>query len=217
MRGVILAGGLARRLQQAVPGADKGLMLWQGLPLVTQVARRLAPQVDGLIVVANRNQPLYAQALAQWQPTVVADAIAGFQGPLAGMHAGLLASFGTADRPGAALAATLPPPAGVAGDPADFIVYVPSDAPSLPADLAQRLLTAALNTGAMAAYACDASREHPSFGVLHRNALPWLEQALRNEQRALRPFLRGIGAVATQFDDDPKAFANLNDPQDFGL
>ncbi|HNP04562.1 MAG TPA: NTP transferase domain-containing protein, partial [Rhodocyclaceae bacterium] len=65
--GVVLAGGLGRRMG----GADKGLLNFGGRPLARQVAERLAAQVDTLFINANRNRDAYA---AFGYP-VVADAI----------------------------------------------------------------------------------------------------------------------------------------------
>lgn len=79
--GIILAGGLARRMG----GVDKGLQVFRGQPLAAHVAARLAPQVARLMINANRNQDAYA---ALGYP-VFGDAIPDFAGPLAGLHAAL--------------------------------------------------------------------------------------------------------------------------------
>lgn len=79
--GLILAGGLARRMG----GGDKGLRGFRGKLMVAHVIERLAPQVDGLIINTNQNREAYA---AHGYP-VVADVIDGYAGPLAGLHAGL--------------------------------------------------------------------------------------------------------------------------------
>lgn len=51
LSGVILAGGRGRR-----PGVrDKGLIMLQGHPLIEHVIAALAPQVDGIVINANRN------------------------------------------------------------------------------------------------------------------------------------------------------------------
>ena len=79
--GLILAGGLARRMG----GGDKGLRLFRGRPMVAHAIERLAPQVDALLINANQNREAYA---ALGYP-VIADVIDGYAGPLAGLHAGL--------------------------------------------------------------------------------------------------------------------------------
>ena len=113
--GIVLAGGLGRRMGDTVDGVDKGLLSLSGKPLVAHVIERLVPQVDVLLVNANRNADSYAQFGCQ----VVPDVIGGFAGPLAGLHAGMLA------------AAT------------EWVVTAPCDSPLLPPNLVERLHAAA--------------------------------------------------------------------------
>jgi molybdopterin-guanine dinucleotide biosynthesis protein A len=82
--GVILAGGLGRRMG----GADKGLVEYRGRPLVAYAAERLRPQVDELFLNANRNAGQYAAFGAK----VIADRDGAFLGPLAGLSAALHAT-----------------------------------------------------------------------------------------------------------------------------
>src|SRR5689334_13651243 len=79
--GVILAGGQGRRMG----GVDKGLRPLRGRPMVAWVIERFAPQVSELLVNANQNLAAYA-ALGY---RVIPDDIAGFAGPLAGLHRAL--------------------------------------------------------------------------------------------------------------------------------
>lgn len=77
--GVVLAGGKATRMG----GIDKGLQALNGRPLWRHVAETLAPQVDELVISANRH-------LEQWRASgypVFRDIQKGYQGPLAGMLA----------------------------------------------------------------------------------------------------------------------------------
>lgn len=77
--GVVLAGGRATRMG----GIDKGLQALNGRPLWRHVAEALAPQVDELVISANRH-------LEQWRASgypVFRDIQEGYQGPLAGMLA----------------------------------------------------------------------------------------------------------------------------------
>jgi molybdopterin-guanine dinucleotide biosynthesis protein A len=75
---VILAGGLARRMD----GADKGLLQLHGLPLVARVITRIEPQVDELFISANRNIKQYAG----FGLPVLCDEVEGGGGPLAGLQ-----------------------------------------------------------------------------------------------------------------------------------
>ncbi|WP_265468408.1 NTP transferase domain-containing protein, partial [Aeromonas salmonicida] len=80
---VILAGGRATRMG----GEDKGWVKLAGRPLIDHVLDRLRPQVDEVLINANRSQDSY-QALA----TVISDNNPDYLGPLAGMQAGLAAA-----------------------------------------------------------------------------------------------------------------------------
>src|SRR5450755_2434600 len=79
--GIVLAGGQGRRMG----GVDKGLQLLHGKRMVASVLARLAPQVSEIVINANQNIETYAG----FGYRVVPDAISGFAGPLAGLHAGL--------------------------------------------------------------------------------------------------------------------------------
>src|SRR5262249_60443544 len=79
--GVLLAGGLSRRMG----GGDKGLLSLAGKAMLGHVIDRLAPQVDKLIINANGDPDRFRP----FGLPVVADTVAGFVGPLAGVLAGL--------------------------------------------------------------------------------------------------------------------------------
>jgi molybdenum cofactor guanylyltransferase/molybdopterin-guanine dinucleotide biosynthesis protein MobB len=75
--GVILAGGLARRMG----GQDKGLLIFQGQTMVQHALNKLVQQVDALIINANRELDQYQQ----FGHPVMSDELSDFQGPLSGM------------------------------------------------------------------------------------------------------------------------------------
>jgi len=83
--GVVLAGGLARRMG----GRDKGLIELCGRPMVSYIADALRPQTARLLVNANRNREAYARITGC---PVIADRVGDFAGPLAGMASGLEAA-----------------------------------------------------------------------------------------------------------------------------
>ena len=114
--GVVLAGGLARRMG----GGDKTLLALAGRPMLTRLLERLAPQVAAVAVNANGDPARFAAA-APGVP-VVADDEPGFPGPLAGILAGM--DFAAAMGLGA-------------------VVSVPGDTPLIPMDLVERLRGAA--------------------------------------------------------------------------
>lgn len=176
--GVILAGGLGRRMD----GVDKGLQRLRGLPLALHVAARLGPQVDALLINANRNADDYA-ALGH---RVIADALTGFPGPLAGLHAAL----------------------GSAGTP--LVVTAPCDSPFLPEDLVARLLAALQASGRGAAVAVAAGKMQPVFCLCRCTQLADLTAYLAAGGRRMGEWLDRIGAARADFGAASDAFANIN-------
>ena len=79
--GVLLAGGQSQRMG----GGDKCLRPLGGRSILAHVIERAQPQVATLVLNANGD----AARFAAFGLPVVADDIAGFAGPLAGVLAGL--------------------------------------------------------------------------------------------------------------------------------
>src|SRR3546814_7004617 len=69
-------------------GDDKAWLPWQCSTLIETVAAALRPQVDELLVVANR----YPERYAGIGLRCVSDRRADYPGPMAGLEAGLYAS-----------------------------------------------------------------------------------------------------------------------------
>ncbi|MET1028132.1 MAG: molybdenum cofactor guanylyltransferase MobA [Dongiaceae bacterium] len=187
--GILLAGGLARRLG----GGDKGLRLLGGRPMLAHAIDRLAPQVDTLILNANGDKARFASLALP----VIADSVAGFPGPLAGILAGM--EWVGANRPDCRWIAT-------AG----------TDYPFLPRDLVARLGEQMLKTGAEIALASSAGRLHPIIGlwpVAQRDAL---RRAI--EVEGLRKVEAWAGRYKTAVVDFAAAahdpFFNVNTPED---
>ncbi|WP_136476604.1 molybdenum cofactor guanylyltransferase MobA [Pseudomonas sp. DG56-2] len=78
---LLLAGGRGQRMG----GEDKGLLSWQGKPLIAHIQAVVRPLTDDLIISCNRNHDQYRPFADQ----LVSDAHADFPGPLAGVLAGL--------------------------------------------------------------------------------------------------------------------------------
>lgn len=179
--GLILAGGEGRR----VGGSDKGLLDYQGKPLVAQVIERLAPQVGQLLISANRNLEVYR---AYGHP-VLTDGSAERLGPLAGIEAGLRAC----ETP--------------------WLVVCPCDCPALPADLVTRLLAAAMVRNAVMAVAATDAGMQPTFQLCRRDLLTALKSYLSSGERKVGSWCRQQGAVEVNFPA-AEAFRNLNDQAD---
>jgi molybdopterin-guanine dinucleotide biosynthesis protein A len=163
-------------------GVDKGLAPFLGRPLVAHVLERLAPQVDEILVNANRNPDAYAQ----FGHRVIADEIPGFAGPLAGFERGLAHAAGS------------------------LVVTVPCDSPFLPRDLVARLRSALDERGADLAVARTGDQPHPVFCLMRRRVLPSLQAFLSSGQRKIDKWYAGLAVAEVAFDDEADAFANIN-------
>ena len=182
--GLILAGGLGSRMG----GQDKGLVELAGQPMVKHVLDRLAPQVQQLMINANRNAAAYAQ-FSRW---VLPDRLEGFVGPLAGLDAAL-------------------------HDPAlagDWVLTCPCDSPFLPLDLAPRLLAAARAAQADVAMASANGQPEPAFLLAHRRLAPGLAAFLDGGGRQIRRWVGETRHVVVDFSDCPGAFSNINTPEE---
>lgn len=193
--GLILAGGQASRMQHR----DKGLQLLRGTSLVAHVIARLQSQVDLLAINANRNLVDYAQTgLPVWQdasfktdptPNSPDDALQRYQGPLAGVATGL-AQCTTA-----------------------YLLTVPCDAPLLPTDLAQRLMTALLDSQADIAVACTGSvaqpQPQPVFCLLKATLGPQLQIYFQAGGRRMDGWYGQAKVVQVHFANET-SFSNIN-------
>ncbi|MFZ2269211.1 MAG: molybdenum cofactor guanylyltransferase MobA [Azonexus sp.] len=181
---LILAGGQGARMG----GLDKGLQELRGQPLVAWAIDRLAPQTGALMISANRN----AERYAGFGYPVIADnphvAQGDFQGPLAGIQAGLQ---------------QLRTP---------WLLTAPCDVPELPVDLARRLFAAVQSEGCQIALVIAAGRRQPVIALLHRDLLPSLEAYLATGRRSVYGWQQGLPHVEVEFADC--SFANLNSPDD---
>ncbi|HET9579919.1 MAG TPA: molybdenum cofactor guanylyltransferase MobA [Usitatibacter sp.] len=176
--GVVLAGGQGSRMG----GVDKGLQAFRGKPMVAHVIERLAPQVDEILINANRNAGEYGR----FGHRVIADEIEGFAGPLAGFERGL------------------------AHAAHDVVVTVPCDSPFLPVDLVARLREAMVRHGAQLAVARTGDQAHPVFSLMLREVHASLREFLASGQRKIDKWYARLRVVEVPFDDEPDAFLNIN-------
>ena len=80
--GIVLAGGLARRMNKQ----DKGLVVYHNKPMVVYAVEAMSKVANTVLINANRNQKEYAQ----FGYKVIADKTDTFDGPLAGVLSGML-------------------------------------------------------------------------------------------------------------------------------
>jgi molybdopterin-guanine dinucleotide biosynthesis protein A len=182
--GVILAGGLGRRMG----GADKGLRRLHGKPMVQWVVERFSPQVDEMLINANQNVEEYS---AFGYP-VIPDQIGGFAGPLAGLHAALSCT----DLP---FVATVPCDSPFL--PVDLVAR-------LRAALTEHRGELDL------AVARTLEQAQPVFCLCRRTVLPHLTAFLSGGGRKFDQWYASLNIVEVAFDDEIEAFNNINTPEE---
>jgi molybdopterin-guanine dinucleotide biosynthesis protein A len=186
--GVVLAGGRSSRMG----GGVKTLRELGGRPLLAHVIARLEPQVTDIVISTNGD--LSDFAAFGWP--VVADSLPGFQGPLAGIEAGL--AWAAENCPGVSA-----------------IVTVPGDTPFIPGDLVRRLTDA----GNVAVARTDEG-VHPVVGLWPLAVAGNLKAALANGLRRVSRWAEMQSATEVVFPPveigrrtvDP--FFNINRPED---
>jgi molybdopterin-guanine dinucleotide biosynthesis protein A len=136
--GILLAGGLARRMG----GGDKPMRTIAGRTLLDRVIARLGPQCADLILNANGDPARFAS----FGLPVIADSLADFPGPLAGILAGL--DWVAANRPDVA-----------------FVLSAAADCPFLPRDLVARLHQGRIEQDAQGAVAASGGQAHHVIGL----------------------------------------------------
>lgn len=136
--GVLLAGGLARRMG----GGDKPMKTIGGRTILERVVTRLAPQCDELILNANGDPARFASIGLP----IVADTIEGFAGPLAGVLTAL--DWTAAHRPDI-----------------QWVLSAATDCPFLPHDLVARLQRARIEQDTQLAVAASGGQIHHGIGL----------------------------------------------------
>lgn len=187
--GVILAGGLSSRMG----GGDKGLLTLGGAPLLALVRDRLAPQVAEVALNANGDPSRFER----FGLPVVADSVADFPGPLAGVLAGM---DWAAERGHS------------------HIVTAAADTPFFPCDLVPRLMLAAEAQPIALAATPDPKRglaRHPTFGLWPVALRDDLRGALRDGVRKVVAWTDRHGTAMAEFEAEPfDPFFNVNTPED---
>ena len=180
--GVILAGGRGSRLG----GQDKGLLPVGDRQMIERALERFVPQVDTVLVNANRNLDQYRE----FGYTVVEDRVADFPGPLAGIAAALAICDHTA------------------------LAVVPCDSPFFPLDLVARLSTGLASADADISVARAGQRPQPVFMLVRRELFGSLERYLVDGGRKITAWYRSENHIEVDFGEDDSSFANINAADD---
>jgi molybdenum cofactor guanylyltransferase len=187
--GLVLAGGLARRMG----GGDKAMIRIGRETILERTLARLAPQCAGMVINANGDPARFAR----FGLPVVADDVAGFAGPLAGILAGL--DWLAANAPAIA-----------------WLASVPGDCPFLPRDLVRRLHAARAAAGVPLACAKSGDWRHPVVGLWPVGLREDLRHALVVEDlRKIELWTARHGVGLADWPAEPvDPFFNVNTPED---
>jgi len=180
---VILAGGKGRRLG----GQDKGLVNYKGRPLIEHILHIIKPQVQAIMINANRNLERYAE----YGFPVINDDLTNFQGPLAGFISAIKVVSTT------------------------HILTLPCDGPKIPPDYSQRLLSAletqneeTINNTIVVAH--DGERMQPVHALIPTGLAASLEAFLEKGDRKIDLWYAQHPVVLADFSDIPDVFQNIN-------
>ena len=179
---VILAGGQGRRMG----GQDKGLIEFDGKPLVAILVEQLSQQDVAIIINANRNHQQY-QKLGY---PVISDTLEDYQGPLAGFASAMAA---VSSR---------------------FILTLPCDGPLLGDDYVTRFIASYTQNAAPVQVAFDGNRLQPVHALLKVDLLASLNRFLDDGDRKIDRWYAQHDYQRVDFSDCPSMFRNINTPAD---
>jgi molybdopterin-guanine dinucleotide biosynthesis protein A len=179
--GCILAGGQGTRFG----GIDKGLIKFGASTLIEHATNRFSPQVESLIINANRNTDKYNE----FGFPVVTDSITTFDGPLQGFYAGLVHSD------------------------SDYVAFAPCDCPFFPLDLVQQLAKSLINSRIQISMAVAGGKPQPVFAIVSTDLQNSLGKFLANGGRKIRHWIESEKYATVSFPDS-MAFDNINTADD---
>ncbi len=166
-------------------GSDKGLTHLQGRPMIEHVIDRLSPQLQTLVISANRNQDQYQQ----FGYPVISDGEGetSFLGPLAGIASAIQATETT------------------------MVLVSPCDTPLIPTDLVDRLHNTLQQSGRPIAVAHDGERLQQLCFLAQRTIADSIEQHLSAGERRVQRWIAALDPAICSFNDSV-AFSNINTP-----
>jgi molybdopterin-guanine dinucleotide biosynthesis protein A len=186
--GLILAGGLARRMG----GGDKALLRVGSQTILERTINTLGPQCTGLLLNANGDITRFAR----FGLPVARDAVEDYAGPLAGILAGL--DWVAHHAPGVA-----------------WVASVPGDCPFLPTDLVARMQETRGEKNMPIACARSDERRHPVIGLWPVRLRDDLRHALAAGVRKIEAWTTAHGVAVADWNTEPiDPFFNVNMPED---
>ncbi|MEG5263513.1 molybdenum cofactor guanylyltransferase MobA [Pseudomonas sp. JDS28PS106] len=177
---LLLAGGQGQRMG----GRDKGLVEWNGEPLIAHLHRVTRPLTDDLIVSCNRNQETYARYADQ----LVQDTDTDFAGPLAGIRTAL-------------------PKARH-----DWLLILPCDVPLIDKALLLELRQMAFEHPDRPIMVREGDHWQPLICILPTAHARVLEAAWQSGERSPGRAMQTLTPIALQLQEGDPRLANLNTP-----
>jgi molybdopterin-guanine dinucleotide biosynthesis protein A len=166
-------------------GQDKGLVEWQGRPLIAWLHETVRPLTDDLLLSCNRNQSRYAD----YADRLIGDEEQGFPGPLAGIRRGLAVARN------------------------DWMLILPCDTPLIDRPLLQSLYQTAIEApGSPVMLSCEGQWE-PLFSVIPVELLAEVDACWFSGERSPLRTLLHLGARALEVHHSDPRLANLNTPE----
>jgi molybdopterin-guanine dinucleotide biosynthesis protein A len=178
---LLLAGGRGQRMG----GQDKGLLEWQGLPLIAHLHRQTRELSDDLIISCNRNREKYAPFADQ----LVHDDNGDFPGPLAGIRAGLAVARHA------------------------YLMVLPCDVPKIDASLLNAMRETASQHPDKPLMLRHGEHWEPLLCIIPTALAAAFESAWAQGERSPGRVMRNLGAVALQCPENDQRLANLNTPE----
>lgn len=189
--GVILAGGLSRRME-----GGKALAALAGKPMIAHVIERMRPQLGTLVINANGDPAPFAG----FGLPVAPDVFAGHAGPLAGLLTGMYWAREHAPK-------------------VRWIVTTACDTPFLPASYVETLRAATGGIHPAIAIAASDSGHHHVLGIwaiaLAGDLAEYLETGGRKVQDWAERHPHFLASFPAEGGVDP--FYNINTPDDFAV
>jgi len=179
---VILAGGRGTRMS----GQDKGLMKWDGKPLIEHILSQLDNQHSDIMINANRNITEYQN----YGYPIINDTLDDYQGPLAGILSAMLQCKH------------------------EYLLCLPCDSPRPPENLAQRLISCIESEHKRTAICYDGKRIQPLFALIHCEKQQQLIEFLSAGKRKVHDFFLQLDPAICDFSDQSDRFHNFNTAED---
>jgi molybdenum cofactor guanylyltransferase len=162
-------------------GQPKGLVELAGKPMIQHLIEKFAQHCQQTVINANDHISEYQR----FGFPVIADSVPGYQGPLAGMLAGMQYAK------------------------TNFVLFVPCDTPNLPQRLPASLL-AAMQEDTDISVAGIGTKLQPVVALARTSLVQSLGDALNRGERKTANWITSQSHIVVDFSDEQDGFQNIN-------